>query len=571
MHNPALAHHWAEIFLKQLKALGVERVCIAPGSRSTILAIQAARIFGDATTVHFDERGLGFFALGASKISRKPTCLITTSGTAVANLLPAVIEAKQARVPLIVITADRPPELRERGSNQTIDQNRIFGSHVEWYFDIPCATEDIALNVVADWSLQAWERSLYDCGIGPVHVNWMFREPFFEGPESRISSASEQFIPMRSHPRRVVSSDMGELADLLRSSSRGVCVVGELSTPSEAQAVSEFVQRLGWVTIADPLSQLRMGRRIANLLNYGDLALLKEIPQQHQPDTILHIGGRIVSKRVSGFLSAKHGARVVHLSCNGDVVNPHAAVRERYVIDPETLRELAVAPVYADAGFVAFFRGRDLAVASVLESVPGCDDSWALTEPGILRALLQAVPHEQILMVGNSMPIRDFDMFARPRASAPFVVANRGASGIDGVVATGIGAALSSQRDGTIVVGDLSMLHDLNSLALLKGASQSITIVVINNDGGGIFSLLPVAKSEHFERNFATPHGLSFEQLAAGFSLRYARPTSHKDFLDQYGEAVTHRGATLLEISTSRDENAALHREIHSRIAEVLE
>jgi 2-succinyl-5-enolpyruvyl-6-hydroxy-3-cyclohexene-1-carboxylate synthase len=350
-----------------------------------------------------------------------------------------------------------------------------------------------------------------------------------------------------------------------------VCIVSELSAPSDAQAVSEFVQRLGWITIADPLSQLRTSQHITNLLTYGDLTLLKEIPPHHQPDTILHIGGRVVSKRVSGFLGAKHGARVVHLSCNGDVVNPHAAVWERYVIDPGSLREVAVALEQPDAGFVAFFRRRDHAVASVLESVPGCEDSHALTEPGVLRVLLQAVPHEQILTVGNSMPIRDFDMFARPRASAPFVIGNRGASGIDGVVATGIGAALSSRRDGTIVVGDLSMLHDLNSLALLKGISQSITIVVINNDGGGIFSLLPVAQSEHFERNFATPHGLYFEQLAAGFSVRYARPSSHREFLEVYRDSVTHRGATLLEVTTSREENAALHRNIHSRISEVLE
>jgi len=571
MHNPALAHHWAEVFLKQLKSLGVERVCIAPGSRSTVLAIQAARIFGDATTVHFDERGLGFFALGASKISRAPTCIITTSGTAVANLLPAIIEAKQARVPLIVITADRPPELLERGSNQTIDQNRIFGSYVRWYFEIPCATDEVSLNVVADWSLQAWERSLYDGGAGPVHINWMFREPFFESPKCGISCAPEEVVLKRSPARKVISADTEGLQTCLRESSRGLCVVGELASPAEADAISEFVERLGWITIADPLSQLRMSQWLPNLLSYGDLALLKEIPQQYQPDTVLHIGGRIVSKRVSSLLAGKHGATVMHLSLNGEAINPHGSVRERYVLDTASVRGLAIESGRQNKDFVAFFQARGRQVASVLESQDGYESSNALTEPKVIRALLQSVPQEHILMVGNSMPIRDFDMFARPRASAPFVIANRGASGIDGVVATAIGAALGSRHDATVVVGDLSMLHDLNSLALIKNVPQSIVIVVVNNDGGGIFSLLPVAKSEHFERNFATPHGLSFEQMAVGFGLQYVRPTTHVEFLDAYRLAVGHRGATLLEVCTSREENAALHRKIQADISEALE
>jgi 2-succinyl-5-enolpyruvyl-6-hydroxy-3-cyclohexene-1-carboxylate synthase len=206
----------------------------------------------------------------------------------------------------------------------------------------------------------------------------------------------------------------------------------------------------------------------------------------------------------------------------------------------------------------------------MLEGDLSCVDACGLNEPWILRAVVGAVPSEHILTVGNSMPIRDFDMFVAPREGAPRVIANRGASGIDGVVATGVGAALASGRDGTVIVGDLSMLHDLNSLAMIKSTSQSITIIVINNDGGGIFSLLPVVKSVGFEKSFATPHGLSFEHVAACFSLRYAKPTSLEECLRAYREAVAHRGATLIELVTNRAENAALHRELHAIIGKAL-
>lgn len=571
MHNPTVAHRWAETFLRQLKALGVERICLAPGSRSTVLAMQASRIFDDAVTVHFDERGLGFFAVGASKLSHKPTCLITTSGTAVANLLPAVVEAKLGHVPLIVISADRPPELRDRGSNQTIDQNTIFGSHAQWYFDIPCATDDISLDVVREWAFQAWERSLYGGAAGPVHINWMFREPFFTDPSCVIESAAELPVLRRSHARRRHSVDLHELERTLARSARGVCVLGELTNEGDVQAVTEFAQRLGWVTIADPLSQLRTSQAIPTLLSYGDLILLKEIPNEHRPDTILHIGGRIVSKRVSHFLAAHPGAEVVQISACDDFRNPHISVQDRYVTDLADLAGLKnIGPQQQSQAFVSFCNERNRVVAKVLEDVCAPGEGDVADEPRLLRLLAGLVPSDHVLTVGNSMPIRDFDMFAPPRASAPWLIANRGASGIDGVVATGIGAALASKRDGTIIVGDLSMLHDLNSLALVRDCSQSIVVVVINNDGGGIFSMLPVAASECFEKAFATPHGREFSQLAAGFSMRYAKPTNIGECMRFYRDAINHRGATLLEVVTNREANAALHRDLHARISKAL-
>jgi 2-succinyl-5-enolpyruvyl-6-hydroxy-3-cyclohexene-1-carboxylate synthase len=364
---------------------------------------------------------------------------------------------------------------------------------------------------------------------------------------------------------------MKALEETLDRSTQGICVIGELTNPGEVHVVKQFVQRLGWITIADPLSQLRITQDISTLLCYGDLVLLKDIPEAHRPDTILHIGGRFVSKRISQLLATQHGPQIIQIVSTDDFSNPYVGVRERYVTDLQALAGLNTRqPQRQRKEFASFFHQRNEAVAAILEDACALVGADAIDEPRLLRLLAGAVPSEHVLTVGNSMPIRDFDMFAAPRPLMPWVVANRGASGIDGVVATGIGAALASKHDGTIIVGDLSMLHDLNSLGLLKNCAQSIVVVVINNDGGGIFSLLPVAASECFEKAFATPHGREFSNIAAGFSMRYAKPTNLAECMGVYRDAINHRGATLLEVVTNREANAALHRELHMRISKAL-
>jgi 2-succinyl-5-enolpyruvyl-6-hydroxy-3-cyclohexene-1-carboxylate synthase len=566
MSDPNLAHRWAYTFLTQLRSLGVERVFVAPGSRSTVLALQAFNLFGKNLITHFDERGLGFLALGAAKASRKATCIITTSGTAVANLLPAVIEARYSHVPLIILSADRPPEMQDRGCNQTIDQKAIFGTHALAYHEIRPPEETVPLEDLQTWAISAWHDATRPRNEGAVQVNWMFREPFFASESADASVPLDTPAPLTiTSTTPPASPDLETLAEILSTTTRGICVVGALESPEEAAAARSFVAKLGWVTFADSLSQLRQDNELNGLMSYGDMSLLASLPGDLQPDTILHIGGRLVSKRISTLLAPSAKAKVVSVSSSSDYFNPNDGIQRRIVAPLEGLTTIAVSAPQ-DSEFQASLSTRNSKVGSSMEKLFG-ELEGELSEPALLRALSLHTPNSHTLMLGNSMPIRDFEMFAVTRSGAPRTIANRGASGIDGIIATACGAALGGKTPVTLVVGDLSALHDLNSLALARSVKTPFPIIVINNDGGGIFSLLPVSKTEHFEPLFGTPHGLRFHEITRGFGIPYTNPSSMEEFMRAYQNATSHQGASVIEVTTNRHANAELHRAISKEIA----
>lgn len=569
MFDPNLAHRWAYTFLTQLQSLGVERVFVAPGSRSTVLALQAYNLFQENLITHFDERGLGFLALGAAKASRTPTCVITTSGTAVANLLPAVIEARYSHIPLIILSADRPPEMQQRGCNQTIDQRELFGSNAIAYHEILPPDDSIPLTEVQQYAISALQDATRHGDEGAVQVNWMFREPFFanESAEATIPLDTPASIaPSPTTTRATV--DLRALETIIQHTPRGVCIVGALESPADAAAIRTFVKRLGWITFADSLSQLRQENDFEPLMTYGDLSLLAPLSEDLQPDTILHIGGRLVSKRVSALLSHSQTSKIVSVGASKDHFDPNYGIQTRYVTPLVALTTIEMTE-QQDASFQQNWLARNATVAARIASI--LDRSKGdLTEPAILRAISLHTPSEHTLMVGNSMPIRDFEMFAVARRDAPRTIANRGASGIDGIIATACGAAIGCETPLTLVIGDLSTLHDLNSLALARIIRTPLPIVVINNDGGGIFSLLPVSKTDHFEPLFGTPHGLRFTDLVRGFGIPHEAPTSIEDFMQAYQRSLSRSGATVIEITTDRNANAELHRAISKDISTAL-
>ena len=566
MSDPNLAHRWAYTFLTQLRSLGVERVFVAPGSRSTVLALQAYNIFRNDLITHFDERGLGFLALGAAKASRKATCIITTSGTAVANLLPAVIEARYSHVPLIILSADRPPEMQERGCNQTIDQKQIFGSHALAYHEICPPDETIPLAEIQSWAVSAWRNASRPGDEGAVQVNWMFREPFFANESAEASVPLDTPAPLSITPLTPpVSPDLAKLTEILSTTTRGICVVGALESPEEAAAARACVNKLGWITFADSLSQLRQSNEPNGLMTYGDMSLLASLSEDLQPDTILHIGGRLVSKRISTLLAPSSTATVVSVSSSTDYFNPNDGIKTQIVAQLSALEKIAISAPQ-DPTFQERFIARNVKAGSSIEKLFGTLEG-DISEPSLLRALSLHTPSSHILMLGNSMPIRDFEMFAAARNDAPRAIANRGASGIDGIIATACGAALGGRTPVTLVIGDLSTLHDLNSLALARSVKTPFPIIVINNDGGGIFSLLPVSKTEHFEPLFGTPHGLRFDEITRGFGLSYSAPSSMQEFIRAYQHATSHQGASVIEVTTNRRANADLHRAISKEIA----
>jgi 2-succinyl-5-enolpyruvyl-6-hydroxy-3-cyclohexene-1-carboxylate synthase len=569
MSDPNLAHRWAYTFLAQLRSLGVEHVFVAPGSRSTVLALQAFNLYKDNLVTHFDERGLGFLALGAAKATRKATCVITTSGTAVANLLPAVIEARYSNVPLIILSADRPPEMQGRGCNQTIDQRQIFGSHALSYHEILPPDDSISLAEVQGLAISAWRDATREGNEGAVQVNWMFREPFFANDWAEAAIPSDTPSPALTKTTATSqSADLSTLEGIIKNTVRGVCVVGALESPDDAAATRSFVKRLGWVTFADSLSQLRQESDGEYVMTYGDMSLLTPLSKELQPDTVLHIGGRLVSKRISALLAPSESTKIVSVGPSIDRFDPNHGIQNRFVSPLQELRRLAVSGSQ-DFTFQQGFLNRNSTVRSGIEDLPNKREG-EITEPALLRAVSIHTPSTHILMLGNSMPIRDFEMFAAPRSSAPRTLANRGASGIDGIIATACGAAIGGETPLTLIIGDLSTLHDLNSLALTRSATNPLSIVVINNDGGGIFSLLPVSKTEHFERLFGTPHGLRFADIVRGFQLPYEAPTSMEDFVQAYQKSLCRPGATVIEVTTDRQFNAELHRFISKNISTLL-
>ena len=566
-----LSHVWAFALIDQLVELGVRHYFVAPGSRSTPLTLAAARHPGATVHVHFDERGTAYMALGAGRASGTPAAWITTSGTAVANGFPAVVEADVDGVPMLLLTADRPPELRATGANQTIDQVGIFGKSTRWFFDLPAADASIPTDFVRSTAAEAFGRAVSPSA-GPVHLNVMFREPLVPvDPSVELPAVSGPTLKRSRSILNASSDAIDRLSQAIRSAERGLIVAGRIRTRAEARAVAEIGRTARWPVLADVLSQLRIVRDgdgdadEACVIHHPDMILASDSLQN--PDVVVHFGDAPVSKRLMTFV-AESGASSFTITSRPTRVDPFHKVGEHIVADFEVIaRDLipTISGSIQNSAYLSAWRSADHRVEAALHGLFQRSD--ALTEPAAARVVSELIPPDHALMIGSSMPIRDVDSFAAQRADAPVVYANRGASGIDGTVATAIGIAEASERPMTVLLGDLALLHDINSLAAVKSAQQPVVIVVINNDGGGIFSFLPVAqRTEDFERFFGTPHGLGFEHAAKMFGIPYHHPQTVAALRDVYSAATDDSTSAIIEIRTDRHTNVEEHRRIVEQI-----
>lgn len=568
---PRLAQAWADALVDQLVVAGVRHFFIAPGSRSTPLTMAAARHPDAQTTVHFDERGTAFMALGAARATGIPAAWITTSGTAVANGLPAVVEASVDGVPMILLTADRPPELRETGANQTIDQVKIFGDYVRWFFDLPAPTAAIPVDFVRSTAAHAVAASL-GVEAGPVHLNCMFREPLVprlgrSGSEPASGRVYQLASGMLAPTREMVEG----VARLVGGAERGMIVAGRLKRRDEALTIEHLARKLAWPLVADIQSQLRLGQSSESpQVGFIDPILASgrvDVPEA--PDVILHFGSGIVSKRMSLWMASASSAYRISIRSERSRLDPFHQFDLRMTCDPGAFA-FALAehgPRTLPGGYLESWKALSSRARLRLADAFGEQDE--LTEPAVAYHLTRLVPDSHTLVAGSSMPIRDLDMFAAPDGAAVPLVANRGASGIDGTIATAIGTCVASGRGVSVLCGDLTMLHDLNSLAAAARVKRPIVVIVVNNDGGGIFSFLPVAKhTQVFEPYFGTPHGLTFEHAAKMFGIGYAAPTDVRSFTDVYRDASQREGATLIEVRTNRERNLEEHRRLYARIGE---
>ena len=567
---------WADLIVEELVRCGVDFFCVAPGSRSTPLVAALAENERARSLVHFDERGTAFAALGYARATGTPAAWITTSGTAVANGLPAVVEAATDGVPMILLTADRPPELRQTGANQTIDQPDIFGDSVRWRFDLPAPNLDLdpaSVLTTVDQAVYRAKRSPK----GPVHLNLMFREPLIPDPEEdaapvagpeRWRDASEPYTRYAQTKPTVDEAEFETLWERLRLVERGLVVAGRLTTRVQGEAVERLANALGWPLLPDVGSQVRLGGSRANAAFYDVLLADGAFAEAHAPEAVLHLGGRALSKRLEGFVARHRPDPFVVVREHPFRLDPGHLVTHSVESDIESFcaalgRAASERPSEAAAPWTAGWRTASESVELVLDRAL---EEYGLNEPLVARLVSREIPEGHGLVAASSMPIRDLDAFAAVGGAGVPVAANRGASGIDGTVATAAGFARGSGRPVTLLIGDLALLHDLNSLAMLRGLP--VTVIVLNNDGGGIFSFLPVSGHESFfEPFFGTPQGVGFEPAAAMFGLRYESPETPQKLLSAYRTARSGDGPSLIEVKTDRDENVAVHRRLLEEVA----
>jgi len=568
---------WAQLIVAELLRCQIHQFVLSPGSRCTPLTAAVAAENNADSMIHFDERGAAYFALGYARATGRPAVLVCTSGTAAANYYPAVVEASMDRVPLILLTADRPPELLKTGANQTIDQVNLYGKYVRFHFQLPCPDQQIAPEVVLTLIDQAVYRTIRPPR-GPVHLNCMFREPLAPPPLQQDFSpylaGAKKWIggdkPFTSYEppiQTVDHSTIEQLAAIINSEPNGLLLIGSLNAGLERESVGHLSQKLNWPTFADVRSGLRLGVKDKNVIRYFDQLLLSKTFKAIQPTVVLHLGGMLTSKRLELFLEQNPPEQYIHVADHPCRHDPCHRITTRIESDTgwfcDTL--LPLLKTRPDNAFLKPFKQADNVAGEIIARF--IDDDPTITEPAIARIVSSHIAKDSCLFLGNSMPIRDMDMYADASGPRINVAANRGASGIDGNIAAAAGFVHGAQAPGTAVVGDLACLHDLNSLALLNKISNPLTIIVVNNDGGGIFSFLPVAECrEIFEPFFATPHNLTFEKIAETFKLDYYQPRSKLALVKNYKNALESNRPAVIEVQTDRNENLVFHKLLQDKI-----
>jgi 2-succinyl-5-enolpyruvyl-6-hydroxy-3-cyclohexene-1-carboxylate synthase len=601
---PAATYAYTGALIDELAGAGVRHACICPGSRSTPLALSLAEHDAISRWVHVDERSAAFFALGLAKASGTPVTLVCTSGTAAANFLPAIVEARYGRVPLLVLTADRPPELRDNGAPQAIDQIHLYGGNVKWFVEMPLPdAAALTLRHLRATAARAVATAL-EGPAGPVHLNLPFREPLVPpspeswhhgGTEARSEDTEKPSCSpylRRDHhvvvagPRLAPQETVADLARSLAATPRGLIVCGPQADPALAAAVTRLAAALGYPVLADPLSGVRCGRYSrAHVLDCYDAMLRDERAAALAPDVVLRFGATPTSKALLTFLRGVDRHVLVDgaggwrdpIALAGEVLHADAALLCAALADEvaktsahRALDRCAGDPAWAERWLTMDRRARG-ALAAYLEQ---------LGEPfegKVFAELAEMLPDGATLYAGNSMPVRDLETFFAGSSRDVRFLSNRGANGIDGVVSSALGAAAALQGPSgpaaplVLVIGDLSFYHDLNGLLAVRRYGLDATIVLLNNDGGGIFSFLPqVAYVDHFEELFGTPTGLDFRLAVEMYGCGFEHVETWPDFRAAVATSLASPGMQVIELRTDRARNVELHRRVWAVVSEAV-
>ncbi len=548
-------------FVDELARCGLKEACTSPGSRSTPLVLSLAREPRIRATSHLDERSAGFFALGIAKATGVPAALACTSGTAAANYTPAVIEAHEARVPLIVLTADRPPELRDLGAGQTIDQVKLYGSAAKWYLEVdshPATPERLR------WLRQLACRAFWTAvggRPGPVHLNFALREPLVpDGPLPDDDSGRAGGRPWVTRPR-AAGDPPRALADGLRAElearPHAVIVAGRAERdPTLGPALAAFADRAGIPLLADPLSGARRGP--AAIAHYD--ALLRSWTPE--PQLVLRVGDLPTSKPLRAWLHGMDEALQIAFDPENAWQDPGGAVATVLAADPRATLE-AIELKNPDRAWLERWHLADRAAAA---SIARALTPAGLSEPRVAAELGSALPPEATLVVASSMPVRDVETFFPAREQPPRVLSNRGANGIDGTVSTAFGVATVADGPVVLLIGDIALIHDLGGL--IQASRRKLTIVLLHNDGGGIFNFLPVSgEGDDFVEHVATPHGLDFAHAAALFGCSYVVAETVEEFRFALAGALAADHTRIVAVRTDREANVTLHRAVWDEVS----
>jgi len=572
----------ASAFVEELARGGLRLAVISPGSRSTPLAVALWRQSEIEVSVIVDERSAGFFALGAAQASGEAVALLCTSGTALVNYHPAVVEADESAIPLLVLSADRPPELRGIGAGQTIDQIKTFGSSVRWFWEVGThAADDDGLLHYRATACRALAAARGETRPGPVHLNLPWREPLAPVPVKGAVTATDELAlegrgerPLTAVTRVDLEPSvflLDEVAGHIGDAISGVIIAGRQLDPELREPLAHLARVSGFPILADPTSQLRCGPHDrSHVVAAYDLLLREEhFARSVVPELALRFGEMPTSKPLRAWLAAS-GADQIVVDPSGGWNEPSRRAAAILRADPTELASGWAARLEGLEGRERPLPDRWLEAETAAQAALGeaFEAEAKITEPALHRTLGEAHQNGDLVYTASSMPIRDQESFLAPSKTDALFLSNRGANGIDGLVSSGIGAARASGRPTTIVTGDLGLLHDLVGLAALREVSTPVRIVVIDNGGGGIFHFLPqeaAMDKDEFEALLGTPRGVDAAKAAALFDLPHRRLESLGDL-----PGALAAGTGLIEVRTDRGTNVEAHRELTARVHQAL-
>jgi 2-succinyl-5-enolpyruvyl-6-hydroxy-3-cyclohexene-1-carboxylate synthase len=569
MTAPNVNTYWGSVIAEELAEAGVSAVCVAPGSRSTPLTVALhdhpeIRVFS-----HLDERSAAYFALGRAKRTGEPTPLVCTSGTAATNFHPAVIEATNARVPMLLLTADRPPELQDSGANQTIDQETLYGDAVRWYRTLPePRMEPRRIRSLRTTMARAVGEATRPPP-GPVHLNCPFSKPLeptevpgdvpeeFSTKHPRAASGREGPYVSRHRGRRTLDERaLGSVLEAVATADRGLIVAGPADAPTPPRDdLAALASSTGFPVLADPLSGARYGSHVTDVLvcggydSYLDARVTEPWPD---PDVVLRFGASPTSKTLREYLN-RADPRGFLVDSSGGWREATFAATDMIEADTSwlarTLADKIGGDQAADPAWVDRFRTVERTYWNLIE------DADLPREGGVLAAVVGNAPDPATLFVSNSMPVRDLDRFGEPGEPDRRILGNRGASGIDGITSTALGAGSATDDPLVLITGDLAYYHDMNGLLALGRCDVEATIVEINNDGGGIFHMLPIEEFEPFEEGFKTPHGVDFAPTEDLYDLSFRREHSIEGAKTALADALGSDGSHVIEVTSDAESN----------------